>query len=1086
MRSFPPSREDSRMKSHQPATDLLHPAMFTKGPLQKNLATLSLEKVMADLSNLDCKAVFSMDIDGLLLTIQDSKSSKNKKHYINLLLQSANLTHINVENFFLDHYLSTLNSTKIIQLKIASQQEFTKFADQHHSPFDEQKDITFAHKYAIYNYAYYALLYDFNNFLRGDFKFLSEIAKKHGTDSDYFQSMAFYIFSTLLITANFLIKSSPEKDKPYTISAAPTYRIQFHDFEEAKTVGIIKGVEEAKIQKTSRFVIKEPSFTSTSLQQFALETKIPPITYLTTKKIIAIRYADEPKKLIDTLSFYSTEKEILLQPSNVQYAILAEEKPFILLDAKAVVPLNINTDDRYMVQHALRHIFPIVSQEYKDSKIGDLDHQKIMDINHPPIQRPNHGAAHAARKIRNLRDIFEYLLEQGHEEAKTCCYKILYNSHLLNLVEAATPFLAAGRENEKSGDEDPVGYTASRVTAKLLFQEYIQEYYDFALEKGSEFEKIYQYCCENIRFLGYPEHLTNLAKKYQQTSNSDDYMNLVIYHLLTATQVLETPRCLDFKTCERILNDRLFAKEGGLVAITETSSEALKILWEQAIARIKKTGDRVIGKQNYQAPFYEVSTSPTFCEQILELNSKNKIVCLTEEVNDVEKRHRRNETAANLLAYLYHKSENPNQQIEHIKTFLNLLQFTFTYLKVKILPDKNIIQFMHAMQESYINNIISLLQQNMVNTTLDVTTVDEIFKKHNIDLFISGRYIEYECNETSNKFYSASLDSKQQEQLKMACHLGNINFSLLSPSLKVAILEKIIHKEQISLSAMFNRETYKKVFQWIMLDDFITNYKKITPALRQLMDYIVASLNHANDRRDEIIKKIDDPNYLRFIQHFKEALGEGSSRLVCYLDNIEVDERLKEYQIITVVDENQFIEDEIADREIIKKYNPQKNSKRIICYQSANIWYVAGISPEGEFIKHNIDTECFDIPSIGEAFYSFNHHLINKFSNHLEAFYNMGICYEKGLGCWNNNINAFLYFKMAKTIKEKLTESDKLPLIEINYIEQSLINNSIYKKENCLEPKPVSMGLFSNHFKKLIIESKPESNPLPLKIKFMP
>src|SRR5207244_2614052 len=117
---------------------------------------------------------------------------------------------------------------------------------------------------------------------------------------------------------------------------------------------------------------------------------------------------------------------VLLPPGDKEYYMLNNPSDrFILLDAKQVRPLKINTSPRYLQSVALRHVYyQHLQSPYKLS--GD-------DSSAHGIERSNHGLAHAARQGRNIDDVLPFMIEHVAIPELKAMYEQINSSDLKDL-----------------------------------------------------------------------------------------------------------------------------------------------------------------------------------------------------------------------------------------------------------------------------------------------------------------------------------------------------------------------------------------------------------------------------------------------------------------------------------------------------------------------------------------------------------------------------------------------------------------------------------------------------------------------------
>lgn len=976
---------------------ILNPELFKQGPLPKKIATQLLEEMIHDLSIPGARYQFDINNEGLSLILLDNNGAAKKIHYLNLLLQSADLTHLRLEQDFLDLYTKA-HKEKFNGLGVTPIGKMEEmFTERKLSPLDKKDEITEAHRYAIYHYTSSALTHHFNSFLRGNTQFLAKIAKREGVSSEYFQNLAFYTLSTLCIVTDYLAKCPIETDIAREKVATETlYRIQIHAIDEAKTVSIIKAIEQGKADQNNRFLIQEPSLMSTSADDISLATKVDVIDEKSSNKIVAIRFSDEYKKRIDSLSPYQGEKEVLLPPSDIQYTILRNEKndgPFIFLDAKTVSPLDTEKNNAYILQHALRHVAHIVKKEFKDSKPWDIDHHLALS-GYPVIQKPNHGLAHSGRQAKMIEDELDYFLKHGNKKTKELCEILKNNEMAINLIQIAALFLSVGRENEKSGEEDMKGYIKSRAAAKKYFEDYIQQYYANTLLADADLLKIYHYCRDIIQYLGSPEHLHNLGRQYQKSSNPDDLLHLIIYHLLTTAHLLETPRCLPLKVGQEILNQRLFDEIGGIILLNKSAAKDLFKLWELSIYRISQLGDRILGRRNYQPEiFTAASTSPSYLEKALELAvQKESIYSLTstKKPDDKESQKKCNEAIFHLFYYLFKKSEDSTRQIEFFieKDRIHLLDSAYQYFQTadKIKQDEpEVNRFMEAVQTAALKQIQHLIEQLPIPENVFADS-DNFFIRNNCSITLDEPFVKYSINNSCYfQFYLGALESKYQEELRKVI-ADKTPLESYSADLKKALLKQMLLQEQSTIAGELINDYYKILLKWVCTE-------KLKPSdsnLRLFVEYLHQLLNFQIDNYDEITKKINNPFYLQFIDTIREGLTRRTP--ICI---IHQEKWVAEQKIGLIASKHPWrqVSHELAEKTLLEK----KDDQFILTYQIDNKWYVMGHNSKKEIIKCEVrETASSPMPSFECAYIMFNAHLANN-EDDGAAQYKIGMCLKKGI-----------------------------------------------------------------------------------------
>jgi hypothetical protein len=679
------------------------------GPFNKNQATITLENTLNRLASAESEYKFSFENDELVLTVLDVSTGSTEVHYLNLLLLSADLTQLEISTEFLNLYFKKFTVDTVLDSGVL--QKFKTLEAKLTSA--EAKVISPSHRLAIYNYSYYAINYHFNSFLRGDIEFLSKLTTQSGQD---LQAIALFILSTVVITTNALNKLPLQLDvTEKKVVTTTTYRFQEHELKKNTHVNVLSGLEGAKLRGRDHFILNDLALQSTSYKKlsFIKDDQRVSVSEESKNMVIAIRYHAEFNRCIAAYSCYKDENEVLLMPGQISYKVLFNEGPFLLLDAKTTRTLVAKPDDNYMLQHALRSVAKIVYKEFKHSSKTDVDHALIMP-GKPVLQRPNHGLAHAARQAKHIKDVLEFLLRHGNDEqAHKLLIKFANNKQYSDLIRVAAMFLAVGRENEKSPNEDENEYLRARWSSRSQFEHYIVQYYHSDLVADVELTKIYNFCRAVIQNLGSLSYLTEIES--QPGTVEDRMLHKIIYHLLTTAHLLETPRFITFEESTPIINMRIFASKGGLIDEADVFAKRDFIaLRELACDRIKQMGDRLIGKQNYAPEFVDISLSPAKCECILSLTSETPLLLLDRSVVKADAiESRLNETAFQLLYFLFYQSKNRLEQFGYFtKTGSRLLNASLQYLKTQ--PDlsgfEQVKEFI-ALMELYKNTCLARVRQ---------------------------------------------------------------------------------------------------------------------------------------------------------------------------------------------------------------------------------------------------------------------------------------------------------------------------------------------------------------------------------------
>lgn len=870
------SNEESKI-SDMP-TQLLNSQPLQHGPLPKKIATQLLEDMIHDFCIPEMNYQFSLDKEGLKVDFLDEKSIPKKTHYLNLLLQSADLSHLNIEQDFLDLYIKA-NKEKFKDLKITPLDKLEMIFSKYKLIPAKSDDVTQAHRYAVYHYTHSAVIHSFNNFLRGDIKYLTEISSKKGSTSDYFQSLVFYTLSTIFIVSDYLKKCPLEKDiLNQKIKEEKTYRIQFHSVNEAKTVNIIKALEQATVEKTNCFLVKESSLISTSSDNILLSiSKMDVINYKSTIKCIVMMFSEEHIRRIDLLSYFSEELEVLQLPSDIQYTLLGEEKnngPFIFLDAKRVSPLNTDKNDTYVLQHALRYVSNIVKNEFKDSKPDDEDHQLSVS-GYNVVQRPNHGLAHAARQAKLINEVLNYILNYSDKKTYALCKTLKENEASLYLIQIAALFLSVGRENEKSGHEDMSGYIKSRAASKKYFEDYIQQYYRNIFLVDPDLLKIYDYCRDVIEYLGSPDYLQKLGLQYKKFNNSNDLLHLIIYHVLTTSHLLETPRCLPLHIGKEILNQRLFDDIGGIILSNIHSKKALLNLWDVALSFIGVLGDRIIGNKTYQPHlFIPASTDPSIVEKMLELIKPQQVIFplkSTKEFQDKENNEKYNEIIFYLYYYIFKNSKYPMRQTRAFleENMIHLLDFASQHYKKLGETDKRVLDiypFVSAIQQKTLKKIHGLIKKLWINEN-DFKNPNQFFVENKCVIILDKFSIKLQYNTKQIQFYIGDLGLKNPEELKS---LNSLEMGVdVSSDLKNALLKQILlHEQKVIIHQLLN-PYYKTLIKLACIEEL--NHKNHN--LQLFVEYLYHLLHMKIDNYEKITSKMDNIFYVCLVEGVRCKAG---------------------------------------------------------------------------------------------------------------------------------------------------------------------------------------------------------------------
>ncbi|MBS0357817.1 MAG: protein kinase [Proteobacteria bacterium] len=191
------------------------------------------------------------------------------------------------------------------------------------------------------------------------------------------------------------------------------------------------------------------------------------------------------------------------------------------------------------------------------------------------VERPNHGLAHALRKVFYVPKIIECYIE----------YKGLYGKDKIELrrsvheIQLALLFYVVGRENETDGSNNLTLYTKFRRQSINAFEQYVKEA-GIALGK----EKLTSY------------------KEAMYGNKSHESAIMTIAHLL------DLMRCLELDVFESIYKTRIEPHIGTLNC---------KILLEYVEVCLQKTGSRIYGSENqrgYDGPrFVKASLSVKEC-----------------------------------------------------------------------------------------------------------------------------------------------------------------------------------------------------------------------------------------------------------------------------------------------------------------------------------------------------------------------------------------------------------------------------------------------------------------------------------------
>jgi hypothetical protein len=993
--------------------------LLTPGPLPKNITAQVLEDIVNDICSPGAAYCFLMSREGLTITVLNPENPVPKIHYLNLLMQSVNLTHINIKKDFLDLYIEK-NKTAFKCLSLDSLDTIDAlFAERKLPPLDN-KNITTAHRYAVYHYTDSALNHHFNDFLRGDLEYFHQVSDEHEEDSPYYQALAFYTFSTILIVSDYLSKSPLETEKKlHKITTEKGYRIEIHDKKAINTT-VLDGVLKAEESKTNAFIINQSYFTSISMKHLNLAIDNIPLIESTKDKVVAIEFDDEYKRKIDLLSKYPEETEILLPPTDVLYTVLLKTGSFYILNAKTITPLSTESQNTYILKHALRHVWGIVKQEFKDSKRGDLDHQLKLFSVLPVIQRPNHGLAHATRQCALVTDSLDYCIQHGIEKIQLECSILKLNQNAILLIQIAALFLSAGRENEKSQDEDPEGYKKARLTARNLFEKYIQLYYKNSLIEDEDLIKIYSMCLDVIQNLGLPEYLDNLGRQYNKTQSIDDLRHLIIFHLLTTAHLLETPRCLPLEIGKNILNQRLFAKVGGIIKSNDESKEALKNLWKKSLDQMIASGDRIIEQNEYQHIFQEASTSPAFCEEkILFTKQKDKIITLAPTKQSAKTSAICEDSAFNLLYYLYRRSKGPKQQL--LSIFENplshsLLELSYQFiLKNNFDPSekKEIHLFVHFMKNTALDIIKKQLDRGTI-TKNDFDNMDLFYQKK-CKLTPDEEYINYELLESAEtgKFFYESLELKGPFNLDRFKETSDV--SNLGTYVKERILMKICQKTQKDPIKEMLKDNYKLIIQWASI------HSPFSPnELSLVAEYLNKLLYYKDDQYNKMKYRVNS-YHLAILNSIRELLNIVPSP---FLQRHKI---IQNHKIILVHNENPQIKTTDKIVETVLKEEKDTSDNPIVLYNpEGSKWYACGYGVNGDLRKRRIETPQGNIyPSFEKTFLQFICYLANIEGDNYSALYYLGVCYQEGIGTERDEALAEALFKQLEALLD--TPKVKLP-----------------------------------------------------------
>jgi energy-coupling factor transporter ATP-binding protein EcfA2 len=202
------------------------------------------------------------------------------------------------------------------------------------------------------------------------------------------------------------------------------------------------------------------------------------------------------------------------------------------------------------------------------------------------VQRPNHGLAHSLRKVFYLPYVVQAFLDwPKNSYIKHELYGKIKDN--IQIIQLASLFLVAGRENEMSSRDDQLVYNRFRQTSAIAFKKYVKD-------RNLVFDAdIFKACYEGI-----------------QESN---FNKGPIHAILKICHDIDAMRCLDSNSYKAVCTE----------IVSYIGIDACKDLMQLVYTCLVKTGDRVLAAIDVQpydgVRFIQASQDVSKCENFIHL-----------------------------------------------------------------------------------------------------------------------------------------------------------------------------------------------------------------------------------------------------------------------------------------------------------------------------------------------------------------------------------------------------------------------------------------------------------------------------------